>query len=722
MVLLKCGSDIAEELRNDRLSSGVGLALTGADAQRAAAHDLEESTMKKRFVLRSAVASFTVAASFMLSAPAHAAVAGFTVNVTTDAPDATVGDGWCKTSTGKCSLRAAVQEANALARAGNTISLPANTYTLSVTGAGEDMAATGDLDIRANITFMGTPGQTTILGGTGFGDRIFDIPAGLAPVVTLNGLIVRSGSTQGVENGGGIQVHGGSVKAISVTFRDNRAGGSGGGWYQDAGTLTMSMSSFTGNTAAANGGGLDLEGTVIASTFHHLTVTGNTAFQGGGLAAFVTPTATGSIPMMYQSTFTGNSTTAGGFGGGMAVSRMTATVITVSGNTAAYGGGVEMIGSDMPAFLASRFYAISNTATVNGGGIFTTNCAVSCGSIMHARVESNTAYQEGSGLYINDRLVIEKSTINLNQTRGDGVYGGAVYHAGTKPLTLTNLTIGENTSGPAASGLVVDSSAVDVINKVTIAENRGGSMANGVFVTPSATPPQLLNTIVSTLPVGGVLMCNRPVASQGYNLESNNSCGFNQAGDLTSRDPLLHPLADNGGGTYTMKPGGASPTADAGDPSLCPVTDQRSVRSPVDYDGNGSKICDIGSYENGVSTINSDIGFTYATPTVTGLTLKYTLGLKSGGAGSGANSIVTDVLPSSLTGPITCTSDTGGLCEVIGNTVKVTFVTLGIGQVPKITITALIATPGLITDTAVVWSENPDWFPYDNTITASITV
>jgi CSLREA domain-containing protein len=70
----------------------------------------------------------------------------FVVNSTLDDVDATPGDGNCWTVGGRCTLRAAIQETNALA-GDDTIELPAGVFYLTRAGGGEDAAATGDLDI-----------------------------------------------------------------------------------------------------------------------------------------------------------------------------------------------------------------------------------------------------------------------------------------------------------------------------------------------------------------------------------------------------------------------------------------------------------------------------------------------------------------------------------------------------------------------------------------------
>src|SRR5215207_841509 len=108
-----------------------------------------------------------------------AAAAGeFHVNSTADMLDASPGDGLCETDiTGDCTLRAAVQEANALEGA-DTITIPAGEYKLTMEGAGEDDALSGDLDITGQVTITGAGAGATVIDANGL-DRAFHVFASL---------------------------------------------------------------------------------------------------------------------------------------------------------------------------------------------------------------------------------------------------------------------------------------------------------------------------------------------------------------------------------------------------------------------------------------------------------------------------------------------------------------------------------------------------------------
>jgi len=105
----------------------------------------------------------------------------FTVNSTLDAVDANPGNGVCATSAGRCALRAAVMEANALAGLDRVL-LAREIYRLTIPGPG---AAEGDLDVSSDLEIVGVAG--TIVGGTVGFDGIVDVAAG---TVTMSNLLL----------------------------------------------------------------------------------------------------------------------------------------------------------------------------------------------------------------------------------------------------------------------------------------------------------------------------------------------------------------------------------------------------------------------------------------------------------------------------------------------------------------------------------------------------
>ena len=90
----------------------------------------------------------------------------FKVNTTLDTVAVNLNNG--KDATGHVSLRSAIMAANAKPNS-DTIIVPSGTYTLTLLGAGEDNDATGDLDIKSNLTIKGKGAQREGFFGTGVG-------------------------------------------------------------------------------------------------------------------------------------------------------------------------------------------------------------------------------------------------------------------------------------------------------------------------------------------------------------------------------------------------------------------------------------------------------------------------------------------------------------------------------------------------------------------------
>ena len=94
--------------------------------------------------------------------------------------------------------------------------------------------------------------------------------------------------------------------------------------------------------------------------------------------------------------------------------------------------------------------------------------------------------------------------------------------------------------------------------------------------------------------------CSGEVSSRGYILIGDTAgCTItgDTTNDITGIDPLLGPLADNGGPTKTHALLAGSPALDKADNAICPATDQRGATRPEDGNGDGTAACDVGAFE-----------------------------------------------------------------------------------------------------------------------------
>jgi len=117
----------------------------------------------------------------------------------------------------------------------------------------------------------------------------------------------------------------------------------------------------------------------------------------------------------------------------------------------------------------------------------------------------------------------------------------------------------------------------------------GNTTTTGGAIWSIAAAPTLKNTIIAYNSGGN---CSGAMASSGHNLEDANTCSLTAAGDLVNTDPILGPLADNGGPTWTHALLDGSPAINAGSGDCPPpAADQRGVARPQ------GAACDIGVFE-----------------------------------------------------------------------------------------------------------------------------
>lgn len=358
---------------------------------------------------------------------AHAAT--FTVNSTTDVVDANPGDGVCATAGAVCTLRAAIQEANALA-GDDTIILPSGFYSLTISGINEDLAAQGDLDITSNINLSGAGAEQTIIDASEL-DRVFDntgtftisgvtIKGGRIAIIggggvinggslTLAESIVTDNAVTGSSDGGGIY-NAGTLQLINSTVLSNAANSEGGGIYNlsSAGVVTLTTSTVISNAAASCGGLFNDGGTV------NLTGSSVISNMGGGLCNFES-LGTG-ILSLTDSTVRGNRPSGGtSLGGGINnVSILTVTRSTLLDNQANDGGAIYSSG---PVTMTNSTVS-SNSANDNGGGL----------------------YFETDSAYLNNVTVVDNVADGDNNGSGDG---GGIY-VGLATMTFRNTLLAGN--------------------------------------------------------------------------------------------------------------------------------------------------------------------------------------------------------------------------------------------------------------------------------------
>jgi parallel beta-helix repeat protein len=271
-----------------------------------------------------------LAGALLAAAPARAAT--FIVDDAGDAGDSNAGNGACKAAGNVCTLRAAIEEANALAGADII------TFNIAPAGAKTITPATALPTITQQLTIDGTtqPGWTSapiieIVGPAGGATAGLTL-SGVSNCV-IRGLVIR-GFSGG--NGNGIRILGGSANTIAGNYLGTNLAGTAASGNK----VGVFIQSTTGNTV---GGAAVADRNVISgNTVDGIQITSagtnNNVVQGNYIGVDATGTADLGNASQGIAVFTSPSGTqiignviAGNNGNGMAISNFAANTV-VQGN------------------------------------------------------------------------------------------------------------------------------------------------------------------------------------------------------------------------------------------------------------------------------------------------------------------------------------------------------------------------------------------------------
>lgn len=242
-------------------------------------------------------------------------------------------------------------------------------------------------------------------------------------------------------------------------------------------------------------------------------------------------------------------------------------------------------------------------ATYDGGSIYNLSYAGTASVILNDNTLSNNSADDEGGAIFNKssftgtaEIIINNSTLFGNSANSG--YGGGILNLanpfGISSVTLNNSTLSDNSAGYGGAlyndGIYTGTAIISLINS-TLSSNS--AVIEGDTILNNEGQMHLLNTIVAnSLNGADCVSSNGEPISNINNLIEDGSCNPDFSGD-----PLLGPLADNGGETLThvLLPG--SPAIDNGDNATCLSIDQRGYGRPVDGDGDDNPVCDIGAYE-----------------------------------------------------------------------------------------------------------------------------
>jgi hypothetical protein len=475
----------------------------------------------------------------------------------------------------------------------------------------------------SSIEFTGTCVENLVFGADdeidifGTGEAVIDgsgaiastVTVPIGAIVTFTDVTITGGTGEfggGIDNSGDLEIWGSLVEFNSATV-------SGGG-IDSLGPLSIIDSIIADNVADSFGGGVVIRDDAFIDT---VGIFDNAATDGGGVANL------GFETYIFDSAIFGNEATFG-LGGGIYNDFESSlfvfdTEISFNETLGGLGGGIYngdgAGGGGGDVFLQRSVFSLNGAG--GGGGfyneggvllaietIFSDHLASAGGAITNTLGGATTLLDSqlvgnsgstGGGAIFSDSGTVQIFSTTLSGNVADGLaVGGAILNTGDSALLVDDSTLSGNTAD--SGGAIYNESPATVnLFDSTVAGNTATGAATGGGVYNDGGSVLMSGTIVADNVSATGPDCAGTISSGGYNLiEDVTGCGVTPlATDLTGIDPVLGPLADNGGPnlTHALLPG--SPAIDHVPPGpFCGGgDDQRGIVRPR---GAG---CDIGAFE-----------------------------------------------------------------------------------------------------------------------------
>lgn len=503
---------------------------------------------------------------------AHAA--GFVTSVTiddySDAADFDPGDGVCDTDDsvgdGPCTLRAAIQEANASGPGPHEILLddPSGDAYVHIPGAGEDLAATGDLDIATEIRIQGTSANDRddlpLIQMAGAADRVFHIlPGGkltisevrvfgnnAVPTLALNGAgFLNQGTLEILGNDPGGHAfsrdlsyfettgQGGTIfndtdaellienRAFDTTLLFSESSADEGGFLYNLGNAVIrgaqDANGESGSAVSLYGGearsGAAIFNAGTLNTACHTVITESQAEETGGGVHNASSGVLDIETTLIQSNsaeigggiYNNGSATVGGSTDGCDSTRIVNNAATASG-TGMGGGGIF---NTAELFLEDLELSY-NTAEIGGGFLQAqTDPVPSTDTYGITQFHSNTSTLHGGGLAVAGGTFTSEflgmTSPSFQMVSNKSPLGAAISVDGAGTSVVINHSILQSNAATASGGAIAAFGGQLEMNSGIVLGNTAGTSGGSVFTSDDGTA--LLSNFLFYLnqaPVGSV--------------------------------------------------------------------------------------------------------------------------------------------------------------------------------------------------------------------------